>query len=122
MPERAPPDSSTRRTLAEFDRDASCKHNAPAYTCGYRECKPGEPLDATTREGKTIKQVIGEFVDDGRISEIELAEHIKGALRRRKITSIAKIAGIIGISIGVAGGAVTLVLIRRRDEPAGDAK
>lgn len=123
MPLTTLPGGDPRRILAEFDRDVSCKHNAPAYVCGYQECNPGGPLDAVTREGKTIKQVVGEFIADGRISEIELVEHIKGMLRRRKIANIAKVtAKVIGITIGVVGGVVILRLITRKDEPAGDAK
>ncbi len=122
MPQTTPLSGDPRRILSAFDAAASCKHG-PAYTCGYKECNPGDPLDAVTQEGKTVKQVIGEFVADGRISQIELIEHIQGVLRRWKIKNLAKVTGkIAGITLGVVGGVVILRLVLHRDEPTGDAK
>ena len=125
MPASESPAGDTRRILAEFDRDAACKHNARAYTCGYRECNPApdKPFDAVTKTGRTIKEVIGEYVSDSRIGEIELAEHIRGVIRWQKVTNLAKVTGkVVGIAVVVVGGAVVLRLIRGKDELASGTK
>lgn len=117
-----------RRIKSEFDNDCICRHGMLAYNCGQRDrdghktCSRNGPLDAVTRDGKTIKEVIRQYVDAHRIAAIELIEYAEGKWRRRKLSRIAKTAGIVGLSLAVVGGAVKLLLIRRRDTPAGDAK
>lgn len=112
-----------KRILSVLDAECECRHGAIAYTCGYAACNPGGPLDALTRNGKTIKQAIEEFIADGRIGRVEIDQHIRGVLRWRKVTNIAKVAGmVVGCTIVVVGGTTVLRLIRRKDEPAGEAK
>lgn len=111
------------RWKAEFDAAASCKHSGLAYRCGHRACNPGGPFDAVTASGRTIKSVVEEFVGDGRIGEIELAEHIQGGVRWKKITDLAKFAGTIaGLGVAVIGGVLVLRLVSRKNTPAGDGK
>lgn len=125
MPSGRSTQDNPKRIRAEFDRDAACKHNTSAYACGYKECNPApdRPLDAITQTGKTIKEVIGDYVGDGRIPEIELDEHIRGTIRWQKVTNFAKVTGkVVGIAVVVVGSAVVLRLIRGKDEPTSGTK
>lgn len=97
--------------MKEFDLAITCKHGNKAPWCGI--CQGKDWLAAITASGKTVEEVVEEFVSRGIIERIELEEYLMAKKRRRKIKEVAAVAGlvVVGGFLLYEGGKIILRLI-----------
>ncbi len=78
-----------KRVIDEFDALARCKHipSFKAYECS--RCRKEKWQDTETISGKTIGQLIDTFIELGKIDRIELEQHIKqGVIKKKRVKKI----------------------------------
>lgn len=101
--------------MVGFEAAIKCQHGNKALWCVL--CRGKDWLEVVTADGRTISQVVEEFMGRG-IDWIEIEEYFGKEKKRRRIKKIAEVAGlgIISTLLLYQGGKLILRLIRRKEK------